>query len=146
MKKTEVRKMRKIPDSFLRHAIPGILSIALLFVLWMVPSPAMGEMVGNTKDNVPLWWPDTHKRAATGGYELITLQELQALIQSEKEMILLDVRPDYEYREGHMPGAQNFEFHLGHRSGLAPEGAEALKALLGEDRDRLIVTYCRSFR
>ena len=147
MKKSEVQTMRKAPGRFLRHAIPGILFFALLFVSWMrVPSPSMGEVGGNTEENVPLWWSDTHKRAVAGGYELLNLQELQALVQSEKEVVLLDVRPDYEYREGHMPGALNFEFHLGHRAGLEPESAKELKALLGKDRGRLIVTYCRSFR
>lgn len=106
----------------------------------------MGEARGNTEKNVPLWWPDTLKRAESAGYKLINLPELQALIQSEKEVILLDARPDYEYRDGHMPGARNFEFHLGHRSGLEPARAEALKVFLGQDRDRLVVTYCRNFR
>lgn len=106
----------------------------------------MGQAAGNKEGNPPLWWPDTHKRALAGGYDLITLQELRTLMQSGKEFVLLDVRPDYEYTEGHIPGARNFEFHLGHRSGLEPERAEALKALLGPDRDRLIVTYCRNFR
>lgn len=147
MKKDKGQNVRKAPGRFLRHAIPGISFFVFLFVFWMIfPSLSMGEVRGNTVGNVPLWWPDTRKRAEAGGYELINLHELQALIQSEKEYVLLDVRPDYEYREGHMPGAQNFEFHLGHRSGLEPERAEALKALLGEDRNRLLVTYCRNFR
>jgi len=106
----------------------------------------MGEVKESTEGNVPLWWPDTRKRAEAGGYDLINFQELQALINSEKKYVLLDVRPDYEYREGHIPGAQNLEFHLGHRSGLEPERTEGLKALLGKDRNRLLVTYCRNFR
>ncbi len=115
-------------------------------LFFMAPSISMGETGGTKEKNVPLWWPDTLKRAEAGGYDLITLQGLQALIQSRKDFILLDVRPDYEYKDGHIAGSLNFEFHLGHRSNLEPERAEALKTLLGEDRDRLIVAYCRNFR
>ena len=91
----------------------------------------MGERSGTTEENVPLWWSDTGKRASAGGYGLITFQELNGLIQSGKDFVLLDVRPDYEYKDGHIAGALNFEFHLGHRSRLEPERVEALKTLLG---------------
>jgi len=147
MKKIKGQTLRKAPCSFFHHAFSGVSFFAFLLISWMIfPSLSMGEMKGRTEGNVPLWWPDTRKRAEAGGYELINFQELQALIKSKKKYVLLDVRPDYEYRDGHMPGAQNFEFHLGHRSGLEPERAEALKALLGKDRNRLLVTYCRNFR
>jgi len=147
MKKIERESLRNASGKFFHHTIPGIHFFSFLFVFSMIfPSLSMGEARGNTDENVPLWWPDTRKRAESAGYKLINFQKLQALIQSEKEVILLDARPDYEYRDGHIPGARNFEFHLGHRSGLEPERAEALKALLGRDRDRLVVTYCRNFR
>lgn len=106
----------------------------------------MGETKANADENLPLWWMDTLKRAESGGYDLVTLNGMQTLTQSGKDFVLLDVRPDYEYREGHLSGAKHLEFHLGHRSMLEPERAESLKALLGEDRDRLLVTYCRNFR
>lgn len=147
MKKLKRLQIRNCPRLSFCRALPAISFSILLFFSWvMVPSPSMGEAVGNKEWDTPLWWPDTHKRAVAGGYGLITIQELQALMQSGREFVLLDVRPDYEYMEGHILGARNFEFHLGHRSGLEPERAEALKALLGPDRDRLIVTYCRNFR
>ena len=145
--KRKRQNIRKTQDSSFRHAIPTIYFFVCLFVSSMaLPSLSTGEERGDIKENVPLWWPDTGKRAKAGGYQLINFQELQALIQSEKEFLLLDTRPDYAYRESHVPGARNFEFHLGHRSRLEPERAEALKALIGEDRDRMVVTYCRNFR
>ena len=129
MKKTEGEALRKGPGSFFRHAVLKIYSFSFLFVFSMIfPSLSMGEVPGNTGETVPLWWPDTQKRAEAAGYKLINFQELQALIQSETEVVLLDVRPDYEYREGHMPGARNFEFHLGHRSGLGPRRLARLLA------------------
>ena len=147
MKKTEGQTHLKTPGSFFRHVIPGIFSLSFLFFFWITMPPlSMGEVLGNTDKNVPLWWPDTQKRADAAGYGLINYPELQSLIQSQTEFILLDARPDYEYRDGHIPGAQNFEFHLGHKTLLAPERAEAFKAFLGRDRHRKIVAYCRNFR
>jgi phage shock protein E len=147
MKKKEGQKFQKAPGSFFRHVALKIYYFSFLFVFSMVfPHLSMGEVLGNTDKNVPLWWPDTQKRADAAGYGLINYPELQSLIQSQKEFILLDARPDYEYRDGHIPGAQNFEFHLGHKTLLAPERAEAFKAFLGKDRNRKIVAYCRNFR
>ncbi len=147
MKKTEDQTRRKAPGRFFRHDDPWkfpfffllLFSIPFLFL-------SVGEARGNTGENVPLWWPDTQVRADAAGYGLINYPELQSLIQSQKEFILLDARPDYEYRDGHIPGAQNFEFHLGHKTLLEPERAEAFKAFLGRDRHRKIVAYCRNFR
>ena len=147
MKRTDGQTHRKAPGSFFHYVIPGVYFFTFLFFFSMIfPSLSMGEAPGNTGENVPLWWPDTQRRAEAAGYKLINFQELQALIQSEKEVVLLDARPDYEYRDGHIPGARNFEFHLGHKSRLEPERAEALKVFLGKDRHRWIVTYCRSFK
>ena len=147
MKEIVKGSIRSFPLSYFHPATPVIFLLILLLVSCLaVPSLSPGETAGSTEKNVPLWWPDTHKRGRAGGYDLITFKELQALIQSGKDFVLLDVRPDYEYKDGHIAGALNFEFHLGHRSNLEPERAETLKTLLGTDRDRLIVTYCRNFR
>ena len=147
MKKTGGETLKKATAGFFHHAIPVIHIVScLLFFGLMFPPQSMGEAKGDTKENLPLWWPDAQKRAESAGFGLIGFHELQGLLKSPKEFVLLDVRPDYEYTDGHITGALNFEFHLGHRSRLAPERAEALKALLGPDRNRLIVTYCRNFR
>ena len=145
MKKTEGWSLQKIPGRFFRHVIPGVYLFLSLFII-IFPSLSMGETPGNESGNVPLWWPDTQKRAEAAGYKLINFQELQTLIQSEKAVFLLDARPDYEYRDGHIPGARNFEFHLGHKSRMEPERVKGLTAFLGQDRDQWVVTYCRNFK
>ncbi len=104
------------------------------------------EPDGGTKKPLPLWWTDTQKRADSAGYKLITPENLERLIKSGEPFVLLDVRPDYEYSEDHIPGALNLEFHLGHRSRIEPAHATAMRKLLGEDPDKKIVIYCRSFR
>lgn len=85
-------------------------------------------------------------RADAAGCKLINFRELQNIIQSKKAFVLVDVRPDYEYRDGHIPGARNFEFHLGHKHLLEPKRAGAFKAFLGPDRQEKVVVYCRNFR
>ena len=69
-------------------------------------------------------------------YEQISGSDAKALMDSESGYIILDVREQYEYDEGHIPGAI-----------LIPYGEIADRAereLL--DKDRLILVYCRSGR
>jgi len=73
------------------------------------------------------------------------MAELKAIYESGKEFTIIDVRPEYEYRDGHLPQAKGLEFDLGDKLELKPEKQEALIRLLGPDKQRLIVFYCRSF-
>ena len=94
----------------------------------------------------PLWWEQAEAEARREGYGLITLDELESLYQSDKDFLVLDVRPDYEYKRGHLPKAANLEFHLGERLTLDPVKRKEFEGLLGPEKDRTIVIYCRSFR
>jgi phage shock protein E len=93
----------------------------------------------------PAWLQQARGEAKQDGYELITAPELKALYESGKEFTIIDVRPEYEYRDGHLPQAKGLEFDLGDKLELKPEKQEALIRLLGPDKQRLIVFYCRSF-
>ena len=94
----------------------------------------------------PLWWEQAEAEAERQGYNLITLDGLQRLYDSDKDFLIVDVRPDYEYKSGHLPNAANIEFHLGERLALDDSKREAFEDLLGADKNRTIVIYCRSFR
>lgn len=93
----------------------------------------------------PSWLQQARDEAKNDGTELISAPELKALYESGKEFTIIDVRPEYEYRDGHLPQAKGLEFDLGDKLELKPEKQEALIRLLGPDKQRLIVFYCRSF-
>ena len=42
--------------------------------------------------------------------------------------------------------SENFEIDLGDRLDLKPQKADGFRKILGTDKSRLIVIYCRSFR
>ena len=96
--------------------------------------------------DTPAWWPSALAEAQKDGYGLTTPQEIQTLYASGNDYFMVDVRPDYEFKTGHLPGAKNFEIDLGDRLELKPQKAEAFKHVLGTDKNREIVIYCRSFR
>ena len=122
-----------------RHLSVITLIILLLVIFLMRANTTIAE-------EQPLWWEQAEAEARREGYDLITLDELESLYQSGKDFIILDVRPDYEYKRAHLPKAANLEFHLGERLTLDLEKRKKFEELLGPNKDRTIVIYCRSFR
>ena len=113
-------------------------SILALLVL-IVTGPSWSQ-------DAPVWWPSAIAEAQKDGYALTTPDEIQALYASSDNYLIVDVRPDYEFKAGHLPGAKNFEIDLGDRLGLKPQKADAFEKILGADKNRVIAIYCRSFR
>ena len=69
-------------------------------------------------------------------YDQISGAKAKALMDSESGYIILDAREQYEYDEGHIPGAILIpEYEIADR---------AEKEL--SDKDQLILVYCRSGR
>lgn len=93
----------------------------------------------------PVWWEDALVEGEHGHYDVLDFDAMREALQSDKA-IVIDVRPDYEYARGHIPGSVNFEFHPGHAMDFPPEKREAFKKLVGPDKDRMLVIYCRNFR
>ena len=69
-------------------------------------------------------------------YVNITAEEAKRIIDSEEGYIILDVRTQEEYDEGHIPGA----IVISHEE-IAEKAEEVLT-----DKDQLILVYCRSGR
>jgi rhodanese-related sulfurtransferase len=83
---------------------------------------------------------EVEAEAARGGYRLITTTALAELYRQQRSTVLLvDTRQDWEYRSGHIEGAVNFPLEPTAWSRWRSEGR--LAALLGPDRDRLVVFY-----
>ncbi len=112
----------------------------LFLILGILTAAAAGSQAEH-----PAWFQQARDEAGQDGYELITAPELKALYDSGKDFTIIDVRPEYEYREGHLSQAKSLEFDLGDKLQLTPEKKAAFIELLGPDKQRLIVIYCRSF-
>ena len=69
-------------------------------------------------------------------YVNITAEEAKRIMDSEECYIILDVRTQEEYDEGHIPGA----IVISHEE-IAEKAEEVLT-----DKDQLILVYCRSGR
>lgn len=66
----------------------------------------------------------------------ISPEEAKSIMDTESSYILLDVRTQDEYKEGHIPGAMVIPVEV-----IAQEAEKALP-----DKDALILLYCRSGR
>ena len=69
-------------------------------------------------------------------YVNITAEEAKEIMDSEEGYIILDVRTQEEYDQGHIPGA----IVISHEE-LAEKSEDVLT-----DKDQLILVYCRSGR
>lgn len=94
----------------------------------------------------PSWWKQAADEARRDGYYLISLDDLKKLYESKEPFLVVDTRTDYEYNGGHLPNAVNIEFDPGDKLQLKPEKKAAFLKLLGPDKNRKIVIYCRGFR
>ncbi|MDP2046532.1 MAG: rhodanese-like domain-containing protein [Deltaproteobacteria bacterium] len=85
-------------------------------------------------------WGDVKAEAQSGGYRLITTEELaERYRQDAGKLLLVDTRQDWEYRTGHMKGAVNFPIEPSAWGRWRSESP--LAKFLGADKDRLIVFY-----
>jgi thiosulfate/3-mercaptopyruvate sulfurtransferase len=83
-----------------------------------------------------------------GGYDVITTEELKKLIDSGKEILIIDTMP-YEdsYKKQHIPGAKQFLFPIPEMETWDTKETDGktqddFAALLGPDKDKTIVIYC----
>jgi predicted sulfurtransferase len=83
-------------------------------------------------------WDDVLAEAKSGGYRLITTQEL-ADKYTQSAPFLIDTRQDWEFRTGHIKEAVNFPIEPTWWSRWRK--TDSLKEMLGPDKDRLIVFY-----
>jgi len=121
--------------------IKRLLSYPVILILVM----GILTVAGANSREQTVWLQQARNEARQDGYELISAPELKDLYESGKEFTILDVRPEYEYRDAHLPRAVSMEFDLGDKLELKPDKQAAFINLLGPDKQRMIVIYCRSF-
>ena len=93
----------------------------ILFAFVFMLLPACGQTIENKQEAV---------------YVNITAEEAKKIMDTETDYVILDVRTQEEYDQGHIPGAI-----------LIPdyEISEKAESVL-TDKDQLILVYCRSGR
>ena len=137
-------KSKRVKDYMLRTG----LKIKRLFIypvtFFLVLGIQTAAVAAGSREE-PAWLQQARDEAKQDGYELITAPELKAIYESGKDFTIIDVRPEYEYRDGHLSHAKGLEFDLGDKLELKPDKQAALVNLLGPDKQHMIVIYCRSF-
>ncbi len=85
-------------------------------------------------------WEDVQTEARSGGYRLISTEELATRYQKDSgSLLLVDTRQDWEYRTGHLKDAVLFSMEPTWWSRWRK--ASALEAFLGPDKNRVVVFY-----
>ncbi|HBZ02195.1 MAG TPA: rhodanese-like domain-containing protein [Lachnospiraceae bacterium] len=79
---------------------------------------------------------DADEYIEVDGYRQITPETAQKIMETEKDYIIVDVRHDDEYYDGHIPGAVL----------ITNEYIEDKPLPELPDKDQMILVYCRSGR
>ncbi|MSP14012.1 MAG: metalloregulator ArsR/SmtB family transcription factor [Chloroflexi bacterium] len=92
--------------------------------LWLALRSVAGQQLAEVEQALDAYRTRRHE------FKQITVQELQERLQTG-EVILIDVRPATEYRNGHLPGA------------LSMPLSEIQQMMAALPDDRMVVAYCR---
>lgn len=126
-------------------SVPKVMQLLTYPVILVLVLGILSTVMAENREQQPAWLQQARKDALQDGYELLSAPELKALYASGRDFTIIDVRPEYEYREGHLSNAKSLEFDLGDKLDLEPDKQQALIHLMGPEKSRLIVFYCRSF-
>ena len=121
----------------MQRAIPSW--IIVLLALCFCPSISSAS-----EDEI--WRTDAANEALEDGYQVIDTSGFAKLRESQPNLTVIDVRADYEFEAGHIPGAKNRELERGDRMGVAPAKQTEFESLAGPEKKRTGDIYCRSFR
>ncbi len=88
------------------------------------------------------------REVVKGGYNVITTEELQAVLKAGENVVLVDTMP-YEdsYKKGHIPTAKQFLFPIPDMNEwdvkeTDSKSQEDYQKLLGPDKNKKIIVYC----
>lgn len=123
------------------HDCRRFVACGLLFCLPVL----LGAAQAAAEEASPLF-VQAKRSAERDGYTLITTDDLKRLLGARSDVLLVDVRFPYEYAQSHIPDAVSLPVDLRDRGDLSPQRRQAFLDLLGPDKNRTIVLYCRDFR
>ena len=125
----------------------GILVLVFLLVMLMI-SPAAAKNKFEKEVEKEAGAVKLAREMMSGGYATVTTDELKQWIDDGKEMILVDTMPyKASYKKGHIPGAKQFLFPIPimetwDTKETDGKSQKEYEALLGPDKDKLVVIYC----
>ena len=99
----------------------------LLLLLAALLFTACGKMENTNEETIPMNEPV---------YRNITAEEARQIMDSQEDYVILDVRSQEEYDQGHIPGAVV----------IPHTEMEAQAEQILPDKDQLLLVYCRSGR
>lgn len=84
-----------------------------------------------------------HREATRGGYQVVPTDELKKWMDEKKDMLIVDTMPfEASYKKQHVPGAVQFLFPIPEMTEMDDRTKAEFTALLGPDKNRLLVFYC----
>jgi predicted sulfurtransferase len=120
--------------------LQSFILLILVSLLLIVKVTADDGVVTESK-----WWLRMAQEAKKSGYFLIATHDAQKWYKQSQPFVVIDVRPDYEYEDGHLKNALNVVFDLGARNKISKIKKKAFVKALGGDKTIKILIYCRSY-
>lgn len=81
------------------------------------------------------------KDTASGGYDLISTEEIKKRLDAGEDMVIIDTMPEDSYRKNHIPGAVGAVLP-GKMEEVDPERRATFVKALGEDKNKPVIIYC----
>ncbi len=125
----------------------GMLGIAIALLLLGVAG--CGENRFQKEVSVEASAVKLAREVQRGEYDLLTTEELKQFLDKKADIVLIDAMPyERSYKKQHIPSAKHFLFPVADdmpkwdAQQTGGKTKEQYKALLGPDKDKLVVVYC----
>ena len=127
---------------FVKKAFSLLFATTLIFILG-VAGVGMAADWGSKELETEKIAVTFAKEVESGGYKIVSTEELKNWIAQKKNMLIVDTMPfEDSYKKQHIPGAINFVFPVPEVKSLDDKTKAAFEKALGTNKDRLIVFYC----
>lgn len=70
-----------------------------------------------------------------GAIEDLDVKQVESIMKSEKKLVIIDNRTEFEYASGHIPGASN----------IPPQNIPMIGSFLPADKDAPLLFYCGGY-